>query len=234
MVSAAARRFGVIIVGNPRVLSRDHLWSSLLTHYREADVLVEGPLTALKPSLVQLSRPRRAFDRASFGIGPGATNRYTPPERVGEPAPAPAAAAAAAGLDGSLSRAASGKAAGGVPRVPSTPAFVPFGGMYDYSIPGTWGGGGAPGSSGRGADAGNGGGALFGDAGGGALGGYDAGAGYSGGAAVGATGFEIGTFSGANALGGSLFGAIGTAGGGAPSLAAQIGEAINRAGATGS
>ena len=52
-------RFGMVILGNPRVLSRQALWNALLTHYKEQGCLVEGPLTSLKPSMVQLSRPRR-------------------------------------------------------------------------------------------------------------------------------------------------------------------------------
>ena len=35
------------------------LWNALLTHYKEHGCLVEGPLTNLKPSMVQLSRPRK-------------------------------------------------------------------------------------------------------------------------------------------------------------------------------
>ena len=54
-----ASRFGLVILGNPRVLSRQALWNALLTHYKEQGCLVEGPLTSLKPSMVQLSRPRR-------------------------------------------------------------------------------------------------------------------------------------------------------------------------------
>ena len=49
----------MVILGNPRVLSRQALWNALLTHYKEQGCLVEGPLTSLKPSMVQLSRPRK-------------------------------------------------------------------------------------------------------------------------------------------------------------------------------
>ena len=35
------------------------LWNGLLGHYKEAGCLVEGPLAALKPSMVQLSKPRK-------------------------------------------------------------------------------------------------------------------------------------------------------------------------------
>lgn len=74
-----------------KVLSRQALWNALLTHYKDQGCLVEGSLTNLKQSMVQLSRPKRTFDRGSFGVGGssiGATaNRYQPTERVGDPYP---------------------------------------------------------------------------------------------------------------------------------------------------
>lgn len=49
----------MIIVGNPKVLSRHPLWNHLLTYYKEQQVLVEGPLNNLKESLIQFSKPRK-------------------------------------------------------------------------------------------------------------------------------------------------------------------------------
>lgn len=43
----------------PQVLSKQPLWSALLTHFREAGCLVEGPLSNLKPSMVQLAKARK-------------------------------------------------------------------------------------------------------------------------------------------------------------------------------
>ncbi|KAG1668439.1 hypothetical protein FOA52_015969 [Chlamydomonas sp. UWO 241] len=86
-VALTRARFGIVILGNPKVLSRQHLWNSLLSHYKEAGCLVEGPLTNLKQSMVQLSRPRRVFDRSNFGVGALATNRFQPTEKVGDPRP---------------------------------------------------------------------------------------------------------------------------------------------------
>jgi hypothetical protein len=51
----------VIILGNPKVLSKSPLWNSLLTHYKDNDCLVEGALADLKPSMVAFERPRRDF-----------------------------------------------------------------------------------------------------------------------------------------------------------------------------
>ena len=91
MQMTSSLRYGVVVLGNPKVLSRQALWNALLTHYKDQGCLVEGPLTNLKQSMVQLSRPKRTFDRGSFGVGGSsigaAANRYQPTERVGDPYP---------------------------------------------------------------------------------------------------------------------------------------------------
>nr|KAG5695522.1 hypothetical protein BaRGS_008025 [Batillaria attramentaria] len=58
-VALTRARYGMIIVGNPKVLSKDPLWNHLLTYYKEQKCLVEGPLTKLKQSRIQLSQPRK-------------------------------------------------------------------------------------------------------------------------------------------------------------------------------
>lgn len=40
------------------------LWHYLLTHYKEKQCLVEGPLNNLQPSMIQFSKPRRPFNRS--------------------------------------------------------------------------------------------------------------------------------------------------------------------------
>jgi regulator of nonsense transcripts 1 len=75
------------------------------------ELLVEGPLTNLKPSLIQLSTPKRKFDRGAFGEGAqlvGAIGRYQPPEHVGDPPPA----AGSSGIASALARNPAGTAAG--------------------------------------------------------------------------------------------------------------------------
>ena len=59
-VALTRARHGVVVLGNPKVLSKQALWHDLLSHYREAGCLVEGQLTALKPSSVQLAPPKRS------------------------------------------------------------------------------------------------------------------------------------------------------------------------------
>ena len=43
-----------------QVLSRQPLWNALLSHFKEAGCLVEGPLSNLKQSPMQLAKPRKA------------------------------------------------------------------------------------------------------------------------------------------------------------------------------
>ncbi|KAJ2923996.1 hypothetical protein H1R20_g3978, partial [Candolleomyces eurysporus] len=60
-VALTRAKYGVVILGNPKVLSKHPLWHYLLTHYKEKDVLVEGPLSNLQPSMIQFSKPRRSM-----------------------------------------------------------------------------------------------------------------------------------------------------------------------------
>ncbi|KAI0566443.1 RNA helicase [Gracilaria domingensis] len=69
-VALTRARLGNVIIGNPKVLSRQSLWAALLLHYRDKGVLVEGPLTNLKPCVVSIPRPRRRQN--------GEFARYTP------------------------------------------------------------------------------------------------------------------------------------------------------------
>src|ERR1700730_5646867 len=52
-VALTRARYGIAILGNPKVLSKQPLWNQLLVHYKENEVLVEGPLNHLKASMVQ-------------------------------------------------------------------------------------------------------------------------------------------------------------------------------------
>ena len=58
-VALTRARLGIILLGNPRVLSKNALWAALLLHFKEYDCLVEGPLNNLQPSYMTFSRPRR-------------------------------------------------------------------------------------------------------------------------------------------------------------------------------
>uniref|UniRef100_A0A8C1SA35 UPF1 RNA helicase and ATPase n=1 Tax=Cyprinus carpio TaxID=7962 RepID=A0A8C1SA35_CYPCA len=67
-VALTRARYGVIIVGNPKALSKQPLWNHLLNYYKEQKVLVEGPLNNLRESLMQFSKPRKLINT----INPGA------------------------------------------------------------------------------------------------------------------------------------------------------------------
>eukprot|EP00268_Persea_americana_P034717 TRINITY_DN3433_c0_g1_i4.p1 TRINITY_DN3433_c0_g1~~TRINITY_DN3433_c0_g1_i4.p1 ORF type:complete len:746 (+),score=146.27 TRINITY_DN3433_c0_g1_i4:421-2658(+) len=72
-VALTRARYGIVILGNPKVLSKQPLWNSLLTHYKENECLVEGPLNNLKQSMVQFQKPKKIYNdrRLFFGGGPG-------------------------------------------------------------------------------------------------------------------------------------------------------------------
>jgi regulator of nonsense transcripts 1 len=60
-VALTRAKYGVVILGNPKVLSKHPLWNYLLLHFKERKCLVEGPLSNLQESLVQFSRPKQAY-----------------------------------------------------------------------------------------------------------------------------------------------------------------------------
>ena len=47
------------------VCEQQPLWNHLLNHYKEKQVLVEGPLTNLKESMIQFSKPRKLVNAAN-------------------------------------------------------------------------------------------------------------------------------------------------------------------------
>ncbi|KAH8918063.1 P-loop containing nucleoside triphosphate hydrolase protein [Atractiella rhizophila] len=62
-VALTRAKYGLVILGNPKVLSKHALWHHLLTHYRERKCLVEGPLSNLQPSMIHFSKPRTNYGR---------------------------------------------------------------------------------------------------------------------------------------------------------------------------
>ncbi|KAF3058101.1 Regulator of nonsense transcripts 1 like protein [Daldinia childiae] len=60
-VALTRAKYGLVIIGNPKVLSKHELWHHLLVHFKERKCLVEGPLTNLQTSLLQFSRPKNTY-----------------------------------------------------------------------------------------------------------------------------------------------------------------------------
>jgi regulator of nonsense transcripts 1 len=83
-VALTRARLGLVVLGNPRALATHTIWNALLHHFRECEALVEGPLSNLKQSMVQLPRAKRAFDGSSFGLGGLFTTRFRPVQNAGE------------------------------------------------------------------------------------------------------------------------------------------------------
>lgn len=57
-VAITRAKYGLIILGNPKALSRNALWNHLLVHFREKGCLVDGPLDNLQLLMVQLNTIR--------------------------------------------------------------------------------------------------------------------------------------------------------------------------------
>ncbi|KAF3335494.1 regulator of nonsense transcripts 1 [Carex littledalei] len=152
-VALTRARYGIVILGNPKVLSKQPLWNSLLTHYKEHECLVEGPLNNLKQSMVQFQKPKKMYNerRLYIGGGPGVmpAANYGP---IGSSNPTPdrRGGRGKGHSFGPQFGAPNGKAfAGSYPMGPPPPARVPFPAFatgphsQPYAIP-TRGGGPGP------------------------------------------------------------------------------------------
>ena len=63
-VALTRARYGLVIIGNPRVLAKNHLWNSLLAHFKSRDLLMDGTLTSMRPSMMQFTRPEEQHPQA--------------------------------------------------------------------------------------------------------------------------------------------------------------------------
>ncbi|CDR40740.1 CYFA0S05e03906g1_1 [Cyberlindnera fabianii] len=60
-VALTRAKYGLIVLGNPRTLKKNHLWNQLLLHFRENGCLVEGPLDNLQLSSAPLENFAKNF-----------------------------------------------------------------------------------------------------------------------------------------------------------------------------
>jgi hypothetical protein len=59
-VALTRAKYGLVILGNARLLSKFPLWHHLVAHYKSKGLLLEGGvLTALRPSVMPLGKPPR-------------------------------------------------------------------------------------------------------------------------------------------------------------------------------
>ncbi|CAI4215352.1 unnamed protein product [Parascedosporium putredinis] len=84
-VALTRAKYGLVILGNPKVLAKHELWHNLLVHYKDRKCLVEGPLTNLQTSLIQFPRPKPSRPRANpqqqYNHPQGYANgRHQPPQ----------------------------------------------------------------------------------------------------------------------------------------------------------
>ena len=75
-VAMTRARSGLVILGNPKVLSRQRLFHDLLNHFRDEGCLVEGSLDSLRQSAVALSRPKGEYSRGKRYIAPPGSNPH--------------------------------------------------------------------------------------------------------------------------------------------------------------
>jgi regulator of nonsense transcripts 1 len=68
-VALTRAKYGLAIVGNARVLSRQLLWNNLLCHFKAAHCLVEGPIQSLKQSFVRFQQPRKYLPDRRYMAG---------------------------------------------------------------------------------------------------------------------------------------------------------------------
>lgn len=82
-VALTRAKYGLIIVGNPKVLSKQPLWNHLLNFYKERKLLVEGSLNNLKESMVQFQKPRKIVNAFNPGTHFMSNTMYDAKEAMG-------------------------------------------------------------------------------------------------------------------------------------------------------
>lgn len=87
-VALTRARYGVMLLGNPRVLSTNKLWHALIKHYQAHSLLVTGPLEELQTASVFLSAaPSSARDTGSASTR-GSRPLENPPVNPSQPSQA--------------------------------------------------------------------------------------------------------------------------------------------------
>lgn len=90
-VALTRAKYGVILLGNPRVLAKQELWNGLLNHYRDNQLVMEGPLNNLQASFMQFPtvKPARRGNRTNASVrqrapAPPLDSRFDPRYEQGD------------------------------------------------------------------------------------------------------------------------------------------------------
>ncbi|KAI8827077.1 P-loop containing nucleoside triphosphate hydrolase protein [Fimicolochytrium jonesii] len=85
-VALTRAKYGLVVLGNPKVLSKNALWYQLLMHFKEKNCLVEGPLSNLKKSMIQLIRPKHKprFDERQNKFQVDAGQHFAKPPKAND------------------------------------------------------------------------------------------------------------------------------------------------------
>ncbi|KAK8802087.1 hypothetical protein WA158_006482 [Blastocystis sp. Blastoise] len=62
-VALTRAKYGIVIVGNPRVLAKEPIWNGLLTYFQDKKCLVEGPLDNLKYYTSKIPKCRKYVNK---------------------------------------------------------------------------------------------------------------------------------------------------------------------------
>ena len=76
-VALTRAKYAAIVIGNPKVLSKQDLWNHLLHHYKEKKLLVEGPINHLKPSPILFPKAKPMTNQFNPGGHFMKTNTYS-------------------------------------------------------------------------------------------------------------------------------------------------------------
>ncbi|XP_065905889.1 regulator of nonsense transcripts 1-like [Dysidea avara] len=66
-VALTRAKYGVIVIGNAKVLSKQPLWHKLIKDYQEMDILVEGPLSNLRKNEMHLGKQPKLINHGNPG-----------------------------------------------------------------------------------------------------------------------------------------------------------------------
>lgn len=138
-VALTRARYGVIVLGNARVLAKNPLWHALISHYKDDGVVADGPLTNLQPTLMTFPAPRiRPADRqmymnqlSALSAASGVAAPVLPPWV----APMQTYLQSTGGLGGERGRRGGDRGAGGRSQPRHPPMDSRFDPRYDSAVP---------------------------------------------------------------------------------------------------